>query len=44
MKHIYSDTAMFVTPLNFDCMSGEHALQEYLKDLAKMVVQRDLEA
>jgi hypothetical protein len=43
MKHLYSDTAMFGAPLNFDCMSGEHALQEYVKDLAKTVVQRDLE-
>ena len=35
--HITQYIEIYNAPLNFDCLNGEHALQEFVKDLSKTV-------
>ena len=38
LKHLPENTAEYGAPINFDCMDGEKALQEFAKHLARTVV------
>ena len=38
-KHLPSNIQSYGAPLNFDCTNGEHALQEFAKDLSKTVAK-----
>ena len=37
--HITQYIEIYNGPLNFDCLNGEHALQEFAKDLSKSVTK-----
>ena len=39
LSHIPQNIETYGAPLNFDCTNGEHALQEFAKDLSKTVAK-----
>ena len=39
LSHIPQNIEIYGAPLNFDCTNGEHALQEFAKDLSKTVAK-----
>ena len=39
LLHIPKNIKIYGAPLNFDCTNGEHALQEFAKDLSKTVAK-----
>ena len=39
LSHIPQNIEIYGAPLNFDCTNGEHALQEFVKDLSKTVAK-----